>query len=221
MLDGDGVALAAGLAGPLADGDPAADGDWLAGDVAAGDAQPDMRISAPNIRAAAPRRNAGPAGRLSVRIIGLGRSVLLVVGSARCLRLPCTATVHQREVRAMALAARLSLLPGPVLVLGRSVLPRLLSISSAAQSFAVPAGRQTAHRLRKRIGDRAYVRCPAGRASRARDRRNRHCHRPYGVSSRNRYACLCRACIAVVSAHVRISSLEFMAADSRRYPACP
>src|SRR5450755_4636808 len=59
----------------LADGDPAADGDWLAGDVADGDAQPAITISAPSISPAAPRRNAGPGGRLSVRIIGLGRSV--------------------------------------------------------------------------------------------------------------------------------------------------
>jgi hypothetical protein len=127
MLADDGVALAAGLAGPLADGDPAADGDWLAGDVADGDAQPDIRISAPSIRAAALRRNAGPGGRLSVSIIGLGRSVCLSSARPGAGRLPCTATAYQRASRVMALAARLGSLP--VLVLGCSVFPGLLSLS--------------------------------------------------------------------------------------------
>jgi|ERR1035437_10055794 hypothetical protein len=100
MLAGGGVALAAGLAGPLADSDPAADGDWLAGDVADGDAQPVIRISTPSIRPAAPRRNACPGGRLSVRIIGLGRSVACR-RLGQCPSLPCTATVYRREIRAM------------------------------------------------------------------------------------------------------------------------
>jgi hypothetical protein len=126
MLADGGVALAAGLAGPLTDGDPAGDGDWLAGDVADGDAQPDIRISALSIRPAALRRNAGPGGRLSVSIVGLGRSVCLSSARPGARRLPCAATAYQREIRTMALAARLGFMPGP---LGCSVFPGLLSLS--------------------------------------------------------------------------------------------
>jgi hypothetical protein len=46
---------------------------------------------------------------------------LLVVGSARCPSLPCTATAYQRGSRAMAMAARLGFMPGPR--------PGLLSLS--------------------------------------------------------------------------------------------
>lgn len=64
------VALADGPAGALADGDGTADEDWLAGGAADDDAQPAARISAQNITLTAARWNAGPGGRLSVRIIG-------------------------------------------------------------------------------------------------------------------------------------------------------
>src|ERR1022692_3685754 len=120
MLADGGVGLAGPLAdgesadGESADGEPAADGDWLAGDVADGDAQPDIRISAPSIRPAALRRNAGPGGRLSVSIIGLGRSVCLSSARPGARRLPCAATAYQREIRAMALAARLGFMAGPL-----------------------------------------------------------------------------------------------------------
>src|ERR1022692_701963 len=152
MLADGGVGLAGPLAdgesadGESADGEPAADGDWLAGDVADGDAQPVIRITAPSIRPAALRRNAGPGGRLSVNIIRLGRSV-----ARRWLGQLPFAAVHGHRVppgiRAMTLAAPPGLHAG--------------SSSWAAQSFAVPAGRQPRHRLSNPSITRAYVRRPA------------------------------------------------------------